>query len=78
MLSSSSILQYQKKTLAVFPTHWVVLDSNIMVDGSLLNSTTLETDEVKFKVFSWGKSYNQNYGLKLGELVKYAWGCLYI
>jgi len=74
LLSSSSILQYQKKTLAVFPTHWVVLDSNIMVDGSLLNSTTLETDEVKFKVFSWGKSYNQNDGLTLGELVKYTWG----
>lgn len=67
-------MQYQKKTLAVFSTHWVVLDSNIMVDGSLLNSTTLETDDVKFKVFSWGKSYNQNDVLKLGELVKYTWG----
>ncbi|NWK76036.1 hypothetical protein HYG93_17595 [Acinetobacter sp. SwsAc6] len=74
LLTSSSILKGQTRHSNVIPTHWVVLDDNIKVAGNLVNSSSLKSQFVSFKAFSWGESFEQNSNLTLDELISYTWG----
>lgn len=73
LLSSSSILYGQKRQKNLLPTHWVVLDSNVTSNSGKLSLFTSLDENVNYNAFSWGKSYQQNNGMTLGELIKYTW-----
>lgn len=74
VLLTSSILHGQTRNPNLFPTHWVVLDSNITSSGIRINSSTSLEEKLSYKAFSWGKSYQHNQNITLKELIKYTWG----
>lgn len=75
LLTKGSILRGQPDSPSPFPSHWVVLGSNLRgrVTGWQSNTVGDPREIVDFKVFSWGKIYDGK-SMNLSELCSEIFG----